>query len=147
MVADTLSRIPITVEDKHTEELFLNRRVFEDSVTFPLDFSNIARLQKGDKQLERLLKDGRTKNKFQNQNIQGHNLWVMSNKELDTITIFVPSGARSNLIKWFHENLNHVGGERTAGTLKQHFAWPGLTQKVKDYIKSALYAKRGRSQE
>ena len=57
------------------------------------------------------------RNKFTKENIQGKKLWVMTNKEIDTPIVFVSEEARMDLIKWFHDNLNHVGSERTAGTM------------------------------
>ena len=62
VVADALSRLPINhVEDN--EEFFLNRRVFQDIVAFPLDLTKIKEMQKNDAQLVRFLKERRTKDK------------------------------------------------------------------------------------
>ena len=61
VVADALSRLPI--QESQAKESFLNRRVFEDQVSFPLDLTAIKEHQKDDAQLERLLKNNRSKKK------------------------------------------------------------------------------------
>ena len=64
VVADALSRLPMRTssseENALLEELFLQRRVFEDEVAFPLDLERIKDLQQDDGQLTRMLaRDGR----------------------------------------------------------------------------------------
>ena len=139
VVADTLSRIPINTITQNSvaaeEEVYLNRRVFEDSITFPLDLDTIREGQKDDAHLERLLKDVRTKNKFRKEKVQDTRLWTMLDKTSNEPKIFVPKKARKDIIDWFHTNLHHIGDERTQQTIKQHFAWPGLGEEVSRYIR------------
>ena len=60
MVADVLFCIPIKASSNfNNNELFLNRRVFENNVVFPLDIEIIREEQKNDDQLEKMLKDRR----------------------------------------------------------------------------------------
>ena len=60
VVADALSRLPI--QEAKNNELFLNRRVFENQISFPLDLEIIKKSQENDEQLKRLLNDSRSKN-------------------------------------------------------------------------------------
>ena len=59
VVADALSRLPI--QEVKNNELFLNRRVFENQISFPLDLEIIKKTQENDEQLKRLLNDSRSK--------------------------------------------------------------------------------------
>ena len=63
VVVDALSRLPIS-KPKNDEEQFLKWRVFEDTVTFPLDFYKIKKMQDSDETLKKLVKDPRTKEKY-----------------------------------------------------------------------------------
>ena len=62
VVADTLSRLPI--QEAKNNELFLNRRVFENQISFPLDLEIIKKSQENDEQLKRLLNDSRSKKQY-----------------------------------------------------------------------------------
>ena len=42
--------------------------------------------------------------------------------------IYVPQIHRDNLIAWFHNNLHHPSEDGTRNTIKQHFAWPGISK-------------------
>ena len=42
--------------------------------------------------------------------------------------IYVLQILRDDLIAWFHNNLHHPGEDGTRNTIKQHFAWPGMSK-------------------
>lgn len=127
VVADALSRLPIQ-ENSHSE-FFLNRRVFEDQISFPLDLANIKEEQKSDDQLERLLKDNRSKKNYKKMDKHGNKVWTVDEK------IYVPTTCRQPMIEWYHEMLKHAGAERTAKTIRQYFDWPGAVEQVKRHVK------------
>ena len=108
-----MSRLPTSQSNK--EELFLERRVFEDQVAFPLDLAKIHELQQNDEQLQMMQTKREGKDRFTRKVIQGHNLWTFNDK------IFVPKHARAPMVEWYHESLQHAGSERTAKTIRQHF--------------------------
>ena len=99
VVADALSRLPI--QENNMQEMFLNRRVFEDRISFPLDLAIIKENKKSDDQLNKLLNDKRSKKIFTKVNIQGNKLWTINDK------IYVPKNCRQNMIEWYHEMLKH----------------------------------------
>ena len=133
VVADALSQIPTQADNNEelfaTEELFLERRVFEDQVAFPLDLEQIKRLQQNDDQLTRMLAEKEGNKRFKKENRQGHQLWTFKGK------VFVPRAARAPMVEWCHEKLQHAGPERTMKTIRQHFEWPGSVDQVKKYVK------------
>ena len=133
IVADALSRLPMTApkteEATIKEELFLQKRVFEDQVAFPLDLAKIEELQRNDNQLTRMIAEKKGGKRFKKDDRQGLKLWTYEDK------IFVPKEARAPMIEWYHENLQHAGSERTAKTMRQHFNWPGAVEHIKKYIK------------
>ena len=128
VVADALSRLP-TRNSEDSEELFLNRRVFQDTVAFPLDLNKIKELQQNDVQLKRLLKDKRSKDNYKNIIVNSVKLWTINGK------VFVPKEGRPDMLTWYHEGLQHSGPERTSSTLRLHFEWPGVVEDIKRRIK------------
>ena len=111
---DALSRLPMTT-DNISDEFFLNCRVFEDSVVFPLDLQHLAQLQKDDSQLLRLSTDKRSRENSMKTTINDVAIWTVHSK------VFVSKKGRSPLITWYHDSLHHDDLERTARTLRQHF--------------------------
>ena len=128
VVADALSRLPMTVT-KISDEAFLNRRVFQDTVVFPLDLAHLKGLQDNDNQLLRLLRDRKNSKVYQEDMVNGIKLWTVNKR------VYVPKEGREPLIQWYHENLQHAGPDRTALTMRQHFEWPGMVEQIKNYIK------------
>ena len=122
VVADALSRLPMTA-NQPIEESFLNRRVFQDTVTFPLDLEHIARLQDQEKDLSSNKKLGKSK-------FNGVTLFTFNSK------VFVPRKGRKPMIQWYHESLQHSGAERTSSTMRTHFDWHGAAEEVKNYVKA-----------
>ena len=135
VVADALSRIPISKTPNDKEELYLNRRVFKDTVNFPLDLRMIRDAQKDDDQLERMLRNKNSGEKFRKVSVQNIRLWTIKNSHSEGQRVFVPAKARGGIITWFHQNLHHVGAERTEKTIRQHFAWPGLVDQVEKFVR------------
>ena len=126
-VVDAQSYLPMP-STPLSEESFLNRRVFQDTVIFPLDIPHLQSLQNNDTQLLHLIKDKRSCDKYKNRFVSGVNLWTMNNK------VYVAKECRQPLITWYHENLHHSGPQRTSSTLRQHFNWPGAVEDIKRHI-------------
>ena len=120
-MTDALSRLPMTA-NQPTEESFLNRRVFQDAVTFPLDLKHIAHLQSQESNLPSNEKLSRTK-------VNGVLLYTIKGK------VFVPKKGREPVVQWYHESLQHSGPERTSSTLRAHFDWPGAAEEVKRFVR------------
>ena len=85
VVADALSRLPI--QEPQEKEVFLNRRVFEDQVSFPLDLATIEQHQKDDVQLERPLKNNRSKKDYKKVDKHGNKLWTVDGKIYVPVTV------------------------------------------------------------
>ena len=64
-----------------------------------------------------------------NTTVNNVKLWTIDGK------IFVPKTGRPDMIKWYHDGLQHSGPERTSSTLRLHFEWPGVVEDVKRHIK------------
>ena len=86
VVADALSRLPM-VENKPSEESFLNRRVFQDTVIFPFDLQHLAKLQAKDKSIQE-----NPRSTLQQQEINGVILWASDGK------VFVPKKGREPMV-------------------------------------------------
>ena len=136
-VADALSRLLMTT-DNISDESFLNRRVFEDSVVFPLDLQHLAQLQKDDSQLLRLSTDKRSRGNYVKTSINDVEIWTVHGK------VFVSKKGRVPLITWYHESLHHAGPERTAKTLRQHFDWPGAVEDIKRHVKKCSICQKSK---
>ena len=93
VVADALSRLPISKSGTEDEEIILNRRVFEDTVSFPLDFQNMKEMQDDNVTLKRLVTDKRSKGDYKKTLFQEVELWIQEGKT------YVPQVGISNLIK------------------------------------------------
>ena len=66
-------------ELQNMHECFLKKRVFETDVIFPLDFTTIAKHQKKDNELKKLLKHKLKKNEFRQVNFHLVALWTVIN--------------------------------------------------------------------
>ena len=43
---------------------------------------------------------------------------------------------QSAIIHWYHLKWRHPGQTRTLQTIKEHFDWPGMSSKIKEYVKA-----------
>ena len=103
MVADSLLRLLIS-KCQEDVNIFLNRRVFEDTLVFPLNFQGIKEIQDNEAALKKLVKDKQKKESYKKEVFQEVERW---NKEGKT---YASQAGRSKLIKWFHENLTYGSG-------------------------------------
>lgn len=97
-VVDTLSRHPTRANSLATStlECYLNQRVYEDDVPFPLDLQRIKELQESDKHLKQICRQSTRRNMFKKQEMNGIELWTM--KEDRKIKIYIPQEAQEDLI-------------------------------------------------
>ena len=50
--------------------------------------------------------------------------------------LVVPSQSRSKILHSLHDDMAHVGRDRTADLLCTRFYWPGMFSEVEDYVKN-----------
>ena len=141
IVADTLSRNDTaadTLEGKEeafvSEEMFLNRRVFEDKIKFPIDFSVIKEAQETDSVLNRRLVDEDHKDKFGKKTFGDVEVWLESIND-GVRLIYVLEKLVIDLLKWYHSALIHLGTDRMHNTMRQHYHWKGMAKDIVDFVK------------
>ena len=49
--------------------------------------------------------------------------------------IYAPRILCDDLIAWLHNNLHHPGEGGTRNTIKEHFAWPGMSKRIDAVVK------------
>ena len=53
----------------------------------------------------------------------------------NTMQLILPTTFRIQALKWGHDDLEHLGIERTLGLLKDQFYWPSMTEDVTRHIR------------
>ena len=111
------------------EEIFRNR------CHFPLDFTTIAKHQKKDNELKKLLKNKLKKNEFRQVNFNLVALWTVINTKNDNQLIYVPYVLRSQLLDLYHKIIKHPGVDRMSLTVRQHFEIMGSKKDIHDIVR------------
>ena len=135
VVADTLSCLPMrpaTLKNSanadsflNQAESFLNQRVFEDTVDFPLNLARMATKQRNCNKVQRLA----NKLVFLRR-CAAHDRLVLVHRGNH---IFVPVHIRDNLMVCYHDNLQHPGQSQMYSTINQFWWWKGLKQSEENH--------------
>ena len=140
-VVDTLSRNDTaaeTLEEKEeaflSDEYFLNRRVFEDSIKCPIDFLVIKEAQDIDSDLNKRLKDGNDKDKFGKKTFGEVKIWTQSMKNGANLS-YVPEKLVIDLLKWYHFALIHPGTDLMHNSMRHNYHWKGMATDIAEFVK------------
>ena len=117
-------RCPIKVTNQNYPKKNLPQENYaiDENIECPVDFKTLQKKQ-------------------QKANIAGEEI-ILGHTRLQTITkkgkkkIIIPKKLQSSIIQWYHLNLHHPGQTRTLQTIQEHFDWPGMTSKIKEYEKA-----------
>ena len=109
IIADCISRFPIR---QLPSSAISDTIAAVDKLIFPLDFRQLATEQQGDRNIQHLL---RTSHLYQRSNCYSPLLILCKDK------IFLPKTSFPQILKWYHESLNHPGPERTFQTISSVF--------------------------
>lgn len=148
--ADALSRNPVTDGEAQCSEEF----------STILAISNedwLLTLQLGDSELERIRNiinsslDLKGLNYIhENYLIKDNKLFKCLNGDKTNIRWVVPKGARWQVCRMNHDDIGHVGSEKTLERMKKHYWFPKMSRFVKKYVASCIdctYAKKTATNE
>ena len=117
----------ITMDDLAMLECFLNHPDPND-ILFPLDYALLRTQQFDDPLLQQARENDPTK--FPILDFGEVQLICHVANPGDSWKIAIPSQALTNIVKWYHQVLNHVGMTRLHLTISTHFYHPQLRQTV-----------------
>jgi len=105
---------------------------------FPLDFKVISHHQTRDNMLKQsMIANPKS---YQTKFVNNTKLLFFKN------TVVLPSSLVQSVVSWYHDNLNHLGIQRTFKTINMHFTCKGLRRIVETHVSScAICAKQKRS--
>ena len=67
---------------------------------------------------------------------------ILYRKKMDKTTevyqLILPEKHRKEVLKGLHDDIGHMGRERTLDLVSTRFYWPGMSEAVKDHIKNCL---------
>jgi len=63
---------------------------------------------------------------------------ILYRKKGDNLLFYVPENMEKNILFKYHDQLGHLGVEKTVGTILQNYWFPKLTSKVKQHIAHCL---------
>jgi len=134
IVADALSRLDIDestpLPDVRDAASMAEAFDFEDlelpSETFPLHLTNIAKHQRDDAALQKLVKD----NPLYTQKEYTFDGKTVSLHVFKDERIVMPKTLQKRTVTWYHDTMLHPGQTRTEATIAQHFYWKGLRNDV-----------------
>ena len=103
-----------------------------------MTFDNLLQHQQTDDRIARHLADG----KYQLQEYSpGKELVFYDDK------VVLPMNIVSDVIEWYHGNLNHPGIDRTYHTIAAHFYFSGLRAKVEEHISNCPVCRKNKRSE
>jgi hypothetical protein len=92
----------------------------DDNAEFPLNILQIAIGQANDEILQQRRRNPKYNNQISSVTIDGNVLTTFDGK------VWVPLHLQQQIVKWYHDNLQHAGVTRMIATINQTFAWKGL---------------------
>jgi len=137
VVADALSRLPMTPIDEekedndpdHSSSLHEALLFYPDDVdTFPLQFESIAETQQQDPAMLPLA----DRDDFDIEMFNG--VEMICRRVENQWKIVLPQALVLPAIKWYHVVLGHCGVNRLVDTLRTHFWIPNLKSQVADFV-------------
>ena len=129
VVADAISRLPMS-EINEIEDEFLPLE--DEEAEFPLDLHLVRKrvqteLNAVNSPLKKLINDKKS----------GYNINTIDNVELVTYEdkIYVPKSLHCKTLEWYHDYLNHPGGDRLYHTLQMVCYWKGMLTQAANFCK------------
>ena len=123
VVADTLSRHPMSGQEKEIEEEAYMVDL-KDPDLFPMSYEVLAEVQKTDPTMDEAMKQhGLEEREKQGYKIMYHNE-----------QIFIPPSLRQQVMEFYHEMLRHPGVTRMLGSISPHLTWPKMKQDIMQHV-------------
>ena len=131
----------MAADDDDLLHCFLNFPMIADNQTHPLDYQAIANAQAIDEHLQQKLVDD--PQHFSRMLMEANtNLIVRQAKPDEVWKIFIPDAQLTNLVKWYHQVLNHTGISRLIETINMHFYNHDLRTRVESIVGSCEACQR-----
>lgn len=98
----------------------------------PTSYARIATSQQNSQQL--LNARNRDPHMYEQQTFNGHQIWVHKTHSSDNNwRICIPQDLENELINWYHHVLIHPGSSRLYQSMKLHYHFPNMQQKIESY--------------
>jgi len=120
-----------------SKELYLNRRLFEDTIDCSIDVGVISREQNNNKWLDRILDDSQKKAMFKKKIFDQLDLWTWTvpGKDNNQRLSQVSENLVISILDWYHEVLQHPGSDRMNLFMNQYYHYNKMIMEIKDYVK------------
>ena len=131
--ADGLSILPFDDDSKieTTQEIYLletsQDRNFNEH--FPMDLRIVAREQDRDDSLKKVKEKESAQDKLGTIEMNGHKMCTVNG------LICITTSMQTQILQWYHRNLQHAGTTRMLATIGIHFRFPGIRAAIEDLIK------------
>ena len=100
----------------------------------PISYQRIAEHQQNSNEL--VAARNHSPQHYEQQVFGGHNIWVHKTRMNDNNwRIYIPVTMENEIINWYHNVLLHPGVSRQYQSMKLHFYFPNMQQKIENYIR------------
>jgi hypothetical protein len=142
VTADTLSRLPTTMEEISQEQFLTCMAVSDDEYleNFPLSYAHLDKAQQLDPSIMKILKMENSLYHLKNFHGGGKTRSLVCFKD----KIVVPKKLQKHATAWYHNTLCHPGINRTEETIGQHLWWPKQREFITQYVKSCPTCQRNK---
>ncbi len=114
----------------------------------PLNFRVLRQEQNRDQYIQRLKRQApeSLSTTFEDIGLRGgaSAVYTIHDKRTNRALILVPESLKAKLIKWYHVHLIHPGTERLYNTLRQHFVFPQMREKITQELKHCEACQKGK---
>jgi len=119
------------LEEEELLDCFLNHPSPYDTQN-PLDLNDLAMRQMTDLDLIQAQQDFPLN--YQMQQVHGVNVLCFIPGPNEPWKIAIPTASLTEVIRWFHQYLNHAGSTRLFNTINNHYWHPHLRRQVNDFV-------------